>query len=134
MKQTTSIIIKKIDTLPTQPVFQKDFSQVSILKILQARTNHLCYGTMLFIMCHFSVKAIAFFELVKAISLSILFTFQISAKKLFIFMSFFSLDLCTYNLNISRMGLLRSLLFSKIFSRNPKMTDCGVEVGKIKLF
>ena len=103
MKQRANIIIKKSDTLPTQLVFHKDFSQVSILKIPQARTNHLCYGTMLFIMCLFSVKAMAFFELVKAISLSILFTFQISAMKLFVFMSFFSLDLYTYNLNISRM-------------------------------
>ena len=57
---------------------------------------------MLFIMRHFFVKVI-FFELVKAISFSILFPFRISAMRLFIFMSFFSLDLYTYNLNINKM-------------------------------
>ena len=94
---------------------------------------------MLFIMCHFFVNAIVFFELVKAVSFSILFTFRISAMRLFISMSFFSLDLYTYNLNINRIRLLRTLLFSKmesffVESRNPEMAVCGVKVGEIKLF
>ena len=54
-------------------------------------------------------------------------------------MSFFSLDMYTYNLSINRIWLLRHLLFSKMESlfaesRNPKMAVCGVKVGKIKLF
>ena len=64
-------------------------------------------------MCHFLVKAIVFFELGKAISFSILFTFWISAMRLFIFKNFFSLDLYIYNLNINKMWLLRHLLFQK---------------------
>ena len=55
--------------------------------------SRLCYGTMLFTMCYFLVKAIVFFELVKAIYFSILFTFHILAMRLFIFVSFF-LNLC----------------------------------------
>ena len=56
---------------------------------------------MFFIICHFFVKAIVFFELVKAVSDSVLFTFEISAMRLFVRMSLFSLD--TYILNINRM-------------------------------
>ena len=72
-------------------------------------------------------------------SFSILFTFQISAIRLFKFMNFFSLELNTYNLNISRMSLLNILVFLKkdsllADSRIPKMTACGVEVGNVKLF
>ena len=109
---------------------------VSILKIYWASTNRL---TLLFIMCHFFVKRIVFFELIKAISFSILFTFRISAMRFFIFMSFFSLELCTYNLNINRMWLLRHLLFSKMESlfaesRYWKITVCAVKVGKATLF
>ena len=37
----------------------------------------------LFIMCHFFVKAFLFFELVKGTSFYILFSFQISALRLF---------------------------------------------------
>ena len=71
---------------------------------------------MLFIMCHFLVKAIVFFELGKAISFSILFIFRISAIRVFIFKSFFSLDLYTFNININKMLLLKHLLFSKMKS------------------
>ena len=49
----------------------------------------------------FFLKAIVFFESIKAISFSILLTFRISAMRLFIFINFFSLDLETYNLNIN---------------------------------
>ena len=56
---------------------------------------------MLFMMCHFFVKASVGFELVKKICFSIAFTFPISAMRLFIFMNFFSLDLYIYNLNIT---------------------------------
>ena len=79
---------------------------VSILKFYWGSTNCLCYGTMLFIMCHFLVKSIVFFELGQAISFYILFIFRISAMRLFIFKSFFSLNLYTYNLNINKMRLL----------------------------
>ena len=93
---------------------------------------------MLFIMRHFLVKVIIFFELAKAISFSILFIYRISGMRLFIFKRFFSLDLYTYNLNINKMLLLKHLLFSKmeslfVQSRNPNMEVCGVKVGKIKL-
>ena len=89
-------------------------------------------------MRRFLVKAIIFFELGKAIFFSILFIFQISGMKLFIFKSFFSLDLYTYNLNINKMLLLKHLLFSKmeplfVQSRNPNMEVCGVKLGKSKL-
>ena len=53
--------------------------------------NHIFYGTVLFIISHFFVKEIVFFDLIKGIS--ILFTFRISAMRLFTFMSFFSLHL-----------------------------------------
>ena len=43
-------------------------------------------------MYHFFVKAIVFFELLKALSFAVLFTFRISAKKLFMFLSSFSLQ------------------------------------------
>ena len=94
---------------------------------------------MLFIMSHFFVKAIVFIELVKAISFSIVFTFRISAMRLFKFMNFFSLDLDTYNLNISRMWLINILLFLKmepllVDSGISKIAACGVNVGNIKLF
>ena len=58
---------------------------------------------MLSVKCNFFLKAIVFFELLKAISFSILLTFRISGMRLFLFMKFFSLDLWTYNLNISRI-------------------------------
>ena len=61
--------------------------------------------TMLSVTCHFAVKAFVFFELFKAISLSILLVFRIPAMRLFIFIYLFSLDLWTYNLNLSRMWL-----------------------------
>ena len=53
----------------------------------------MLWNDELFIMSHFFVKAIVFIELVKAISFSIVFTFQIFGMKLFKF----SLDLNTYN-------------------------------------
>ena len=71
---------------------------------------------MLFIMSHSFVKAIVFIDLIKAISFSILLTFRISAMRLFKFMNFFSLDLNFYNLNISRMWLIYTLLFLKMES------------------
>ena len=54
------------------------------------------------------------FELVKGISSCIPFTFQIPAMRLFIFMNFFSLDLYTQNLNISRIWLIKTSLFFKM--------------------
>ena len=71
---------------------------------------------MLFIMSHFFVKAIAFIELVKGISFSIVFIFRISAMRLLKFTNFFSLDLNTYNLNKSRILLINNLLFLKMES------------------
>ena len=52
-------------------------------------------------------------------------------------MNFFSLDLNTCNLNISRMWLINALLFLKIEllladSGIPQMAACGVKVGNIK--
>ena len=44
---------------------------------------------------------------------SILFTFRISAMRLFKFMNFFTLDLNTYNLNINRVCLI-NILFLKM--------------------
>ena len=61
--------------------------------------NNVIYYVIYYVL----VKAIVFFELGKAISFSILFIFPISAKRLFIFKSFFSLDLYTCNLNINIM-------------------------------
>ena len=94
----------------------------------------LCYGIMLFIMCHFPVKTTVFFELVNVIYFSILLTFRISAMRLFIFINFLSLDLCTYNLNISRMWLIDFFVFKNGFLacriKNPKN---GVKDSKIKL-
>ena len=54
-------------------------------------------------------------------------------------MNFLSLDLKTYNLSISRMSLIKILLFPKkeLFlkeSRIPKMTVCGVKVGNNRVF
>ena len=94
---------------------------------------------MLFIMSHFFVKAIFFIGLVKAISFSIDITFRISAMRSFKFINFFSLDLNTYNLNISRMSLINILLFLKLESlladlRIPKMAPGGVKVGNIISF
>ena len=90
-------------------------------------------------MSHFFVKAIVFTELVKTISFSIVFTFWVSAMRLFKFMIFFSLDLNTYSLNISRMRLINTLLFLKMESlladsEFPKMAACDVKVSNIKLF
>ena len=64
-------------------------------------------------MCHFFKKVIDFFALVKTISFFVLFIFRISAMKLCILMIFFSLDICTYCLNISRMWFIKNLLFLK---------------------
>ena len=64
----------------------------------------------------YPTKSNFFLELVKAISFSISFAFQISAMILFIFMSCFSLDLYIYNLNINKMLLLRHLISSKMES------------------
>ena len=138
-KQTNNIKKNKIPSQPN-PFSERFFTSSlpgSIFKIYLASTSHLCYGTMLFIICHFFVKAIVFFELVKAVSVSILFTFQISAMRLFILMGFFSLD--TYNLSINRMWLLKNLIVFKngvvvCELRNSKMAVCGVKVGKINLF
>ena len=130
--------------IPSHP---KDFPQrffttslpVSISKKCLANTIHLRYGVMLFIMCHFYVKAIVSIELVKTISFSILFTFRIFAMRLCKFMNFFSLTFCICNLNISKMWLIKTLLFFRMKSlfaesRMPKMTVCGGKVGKLKIF
>ena len=130
--------------IPSHP---KDFPQrffttslpVSISKKCLANTIHLRYGVMLFIMCHFYVKAIVSIEFVKTISFSILFTFRIFAMRLYKFMNFFSLTFCICNLNISKMWLIKTLLFFRMKSlfaesRMPKMTVCGGKVGKLKIF
>ena len=49
------------------------------------------------------VKAIVLLELLKAIYFSIRLTSRIRVMRLFIFMRWFSVNLGTYNLNISRM-------------------------------
>ena len=77
-------------SLPALVYFNQFISKICLLS-----TVHPRYGMMLFIMSHLLVK--------EAISFSILFTFRISAVRLFKFMNFFSLDINTYNLNISRI-------------------------------
>ena len=57
-------------------------------KFVEQSTNHLRYGKMLFIMCHFFVKPIVFFELV-SISFSIHLTFRISAMRYFYWWTLF---------------------------------------------
>ena len=54
-------------------------------------------------------------------------------------MNFFSLDLYTYNLNVSRLSFIKTLLFLKMDSllaklRIPKMLVCSVQVVKLNLF
>ena len=77
--------------MPSQPqtIFSEGYFTsslpVSISKIYLLSIIYLRYGMMLFIMSHFFVKAIVFIELVKAISFSIVFTFRISAMRLFKF-------------------------------------------------
>ena len=122
-------------------IFLKDFSWVIYLYISNfclLSNIHLRYGMMLFIMSNFLAKAIVFIELVKVISFSILFTFRISAMRLFKFMNLFFLDLNTYNLNISRMWLINTLFLKTgpLFadSRIRKMAAGGVQVGNIQLF
>ena len=77
-------------SLPVLVYFNQFISKICLLS-----TVHPRYGMMLFIMSHLLVK--------EAISFSILFTFRISAMRLFKFMNFFSLDINTYILNISRI-------------------------------
>ena len=131
---------KKEKKLPSKPatffrmIFHMWFNYFFI-KISWAQSIHVI-EIMLSVRCHFFLKAIVFFELFKAISFSIFLTFRILAMKLIIFMNFFSLDLQTYNLNISRMWLINILLFSKkeLFlteSRIPRMAVCAVKVGNI---
>ena len=50
---------------------------VTVLKICLASTIHRSYGIMLFITCHFFVRAIVFIASFKPVSFSILFTFWI---------------------------------------------------------
>ena len=59
------------------------------IKISLAQTIYVI-GIMLSFRFYFFVKAIVFFQLSKAISFSIILTFQNSAMRLFIFMIFFS--------------------------------------------
>ena len=93
---------------------------------------------MFFIIWHFFLKAIVSFELVKAISFYILFTFRISAVRLFIFMSFFSLDLYTYQLSINKIITKNFIIFKNgfIVCKMKKLRNgtLFVKVGKIKLF
>ena len=101
-KKTTTAATKKV--IPFQAnlffrrIFRKQFTCFCLLSFI-----HLRYRMMFFIMSHFFVKANVFTELVKVISFSLLFTFRIYAMRLFKFMNFLSLDLNTYNLNISSM-------------------------------
>ena len=58
--------------------------------------------------------------------------------RLLMFMNFFSLDLYTYNLNISKMLLTKTLLFSiKLFlptkSRIQEMATRDIKVGNTKV-
>ena len=79
------------------------------------------------------------FFLVKTISFSTLFTFpNFSYDNIYIY-ELFSQDLHRYNLNNSRMCLIKTFLFLKmdsliVESLISEMAVCGVEVGKIKLF
>ena len=68
--------------------------------------DNLRYWSKVFIVCHFFVKTIIFFDLIQAISFSIYFTFNnfnFNFEILYIYKTFFPEDLYTYNLNISRM-------------------------------
>ena len=99
--------IEKKVTPSTHSIFPNDSSHVVFfffVKISWAQSIYVI-ETMLSVTCHFAVKAFVFFELFKAISLSILLVFRIPAMRLFIFIYLFSLDLWTYNLNLSRMWL-----------------------------
>ena len=68
-------------TLPTDPICPNDFSHVVSLPVSLSKSFQQKPFTLLKIMlcvrCQFLVKAIVFFELKKAISFSILFTFRI---------------------------------------------------------
>ena len=126
---------------PTQPIFPNRYFTcslfVSSLISLERKSFtllKLCYLSSAI----FFIKAIVFFELFNAISFSIFLTFRISAMRLFIFMNFFSLDLWTGNLNVSRMWLIKTLLFSKketlcTESRIPKMAIYCVKVDNISI-
>ena len=92
-----------------QPIFPKYFSQEVYLFVsyesVKLETSTLWNDVIYYVlfMCHFLVKAIVIFKVVKVISFSIFFNFPISAIRLFIFISCFSLDLYTHNLNINRI-------------------------------
>ena len=108
-------------------------------KICSTRSIHLRYGMMLFIMCHFFDKAIVFIELGKTMLFFYPFFFANFSYEDFCIYEAFSLDLYIYNLNISRIRLIKTLLLLKMNSlltdlKIPKMEVCGVKVGKIKLF
>ena len=81
---------------------------------------------MLFIMCHFFVKAVVGFELVKAIYFSIHFTFRISAMRLFIFVNFFPLDLYTCNTHYTHVTYV---LVDMIVFKN-RVIVCGIKNSK----
>ena len=91
-------------------IFSNDFSHVVYL--FQHQSIYVI-EIMLSVKWHFFLQAIVFIQLFEAISFSILLTFRIPAKRLFTFMNFFSLDLQTYNLSISRMWSIKILLLSK---------------------
>ena len=96
-KQKTVTTVKVIPSQP-QPIFSKDLSQAICLFLYQKTLIKHYLSTLWNDVIYyepFFVKAIVFIELVKAISFSIVFTFRISAMRLFKFMNFFSLDLNT---------------------------------------
>ena len=107
-------------------------------KICSTRPIHLHYGMMLFVMCHFFDKAIVFIELGQTILFFYPFFWEFQLWSICIYEAF-SLDLYIYNLNISWIRLIKTLLLLKMNSlltelKIPKMEVCGVKVGKIKLF
>ena len=115
-------------------------------KSYSASTFHLCHGMMLSIMCKqlFSLSLLKQFIFL----IFLFFRFRLWDYLYFLYLyccfcfSYifsFSVNLYTYNFSISRMWLIKTSLFWKmesllVKSRIPKMTVCGVKVGKIKLF
>ena len=95
-KEKKESVRKKKGSPPTQPNFSEWLFTCSLpvpssksLEHNPFRVMNLCYLRDV----SFFVKSALFFELFEAISFSVLWTFWISAVRLFIFMNFSSLDL-----------------------------------------
>ena len=93
-------------------IFHKYFTCFNFKNLLRKyKPSTLKNGIIYYV--SFLCKSNIFLELVKATCFSVLFTFLISAMRLFIFMNLVSLDLYTHNLNIRRMEFIKTLLFLK---------------------